>query len=460
VDYAEFLDSKRITVAASGFEPGELNPMLFGFQADIDRWALRRGRAAIFSGCGTGKTFMEAVYAEEVVRHTNGPVLIVAPLAVSYQTIREAQKFDIQITLATSDSDIKGRGVYVTNYEKLAAFPNSILAGVILDESSRLKDHSSATRNQVIQRFQNTPFRLAGTATPAPNDYMELANHSEFLGALTRSEMLATWYVHDGGDTSKWRLKKHAEEEYWKWVCSWAVMLQMPSDLGYSDDGFVLPPLHLHHHVVKSERPLDGYLFQQEAQTLNERRQARRASLDARARLCADLVAAKPDEPWMIWVDLNDEGDLAERLIPDAVQIAGRHSDDEKESRMLGFTDGSITKLVSKPSICGHGMNFQHCANIAFLGLSDSWERFYQAVRRFWRFGQSREVNCHIITSELEGAVVRNIERKEADAATMAQEMIKHMSVYNKAALRQKDETGNGYHPASALRLPSWIQSR
>jgi hypothetical protein len=432
--YAEFLDSKRITVAPSGFTPAGLSPHSFDFQRDITRWALERGRAAIFSDCGTGKSLMELDWADHVVQKYDKPVLIIAPLAVSKQTVREGEKFGIKAYLAAQQSDITKPAIYVTNYEKLHRFDPSVFPGVVPDESSILKSFSGATRNLLVSMFADTPMKLCATATPAPNDQMENGNHAEFLGVLTRTEMLSTFFVHDGGDTSKWRLKGHAEEEYWKWMCQWAVMLRQPADLGYDNNGFVLPPLNYHHHVVKSERNLDGFLFPVEAQTLLERRGARRNSLSERVELCAALVNAST-EPWLVWCDLNAEGDALTKLIPDAVQVAGHDKDGDKEDRLLGFAEGRYRVLVSKPSIAGHGLNLQICSNLAFVGLSDSWEQWYQAVRRCWRFGQKNEVNCHVITSEAEGAVVRNIQRKEADAARMAKEMVKHMSVYNTEAV-------------------------
>jgi DNA modification methylase len=447
MDYGQFLNSKQIKIAPSGFQPGELNPQLFEFQSDITRWALQRGKDAIFADCGLGKTPMQLVWADEVTRKLNKPVLILAPLAVSRQTIREGEKFGVEVKIAVTQSDIKGVGIYVSNYEKLHHFNPSAFGGIVLDESSILKSYSGATRNALVDAFSQTIMRLCCTATPAPNDFMELGNHSEFLGVFTRTEMLSTFFVHDGGETSKWRLKGHAEEEYWKWICTWAVMLRKPSDLGYSDEGFTLPPLNLLHHVVHSDKLPDGYLFQQEAQGLMERRQARRASLTERVEMCAETVMSRPDRPWLIWCDLNDEADLLEKTIPNAVQVAGRHKDEVKEERMLAFSSGEIPILISKPSIAGYGMNWQHCSNVGFVGLSDSYESFYQAIRRCWRFGQGNEVNCHVFTAEAEGAVVRNIERKEKDAMLMAKEMVKHMSVYNKEALHGIQKENEPYSP-------------
>lgn len=443
--YQDFLNSKRVMIEPSGFAVDSLNDLLFEFQRDIDRWSLKRGRSAVFADCGLGKSPMQLAWAESVTAKLNKPVLILAPLAVSKQTQREGQKFGIPVTVASSDMDVKKHGVFVTNYEKLNHFDPSRFGGIVLDESSILKSFTGATRNLLIERFANTPMKLCCTATPAPNDFMELGNHSEFLGVLTRTEMLARFFVHDGGDTSKWRLKGHAEEEYWKWICQWAVMIRKPSDLGYPDEGFELPPLTYHSHVVSSNRPLDGFLFQVEAQTLEERRGARRDSLPERVQVTADMIN-QSTEPWLAWCDLNAEGDALTKAIPDAVQVAGADSDEDKEARMLGFSDGQFRVLVTKPSIAGYGMNWQHCPNTAFVGLSDSWEKWYQAIRRVWRFGQKNPVHCHVITSEAEGAVVKNIQRKEADAARMAAEMVKHMSVYNTEAIhRQSVRTADVY---------------
>jgi len=432
MDYHEFLATKSIDVAPSGLETvPTLNPQLFDFQHDITAWALRRGRGAIFADCGLGKTPMQLEWA----RHIPGDVLILAPLAVSAQTVREGQKFGVEVNYCRAASQVRP-GVTITNYEMLDRFDASRFVGIVLDESSILKAYDGKTRTTIIESFRETPYRLACTATPAPNDFMELGNHAEFLGVMTRTEMLAKFFVHDGGETQKWRLKGHAETEFWRWVCTWAVMIRKPSDLGYEDGDFILPPIHFHSEVVAVEqRPTGDFLFPMEAQTLQERLSARRDTIGLRAEACAAL-ANNSDEPWLIWCNLNAESDALRKLIPDAVEVRGSDSNAKKEENLLGFSEGRFRVLVSKPSICGFGLNFQHCPNTAFVGLSDSYEQFYQATRRCWRFGQTREVNVHIITSELEGRVVANIERKEADAKRMAKEMVGHMSEINSAEIR------------------------
>lgn len=459
MSYEKFLRSKQIAVEAGGFTPQGLCSELFEFQSDITRWSLERGRVAIFADCGLGKTPMQLAWAEKVTQKLNKPVLIFAPLAVSKQTEREGKKFGIPITIASSDIDIRKSGIFVTNYEKLDHFDSTRFGGVVLDESSILKSFTGAIRNALIERYRGTSMKLACTATPAPNDFMELGNHSEFLNVLTRTEMLSTFFVHDGGETSKWRLKGHAEEEYWKWICQWAVMIRKPSDLGYSDENFELPALNLHHVVVRGKNAMEGFLFPVEAQTLDERRAARRGSLEDRVRTCADLVNSN-SEPWLIWCDLNAEGDLLEKTIPGSVQVAGANKDSDKEARMLGFSDGQFRVLISKPSICGFGMNWQHCPNVAYVGLSDSYEKFYQSVRRVYRFGQQKPVNVHIITCEQEGAVVKNIERKEKDAMRMAREMVKHMSVYNAEAIHMRTaRTASAYKPNKIMTLPKFVRA-
>lgn len=465
MEYNDFLKSKALRHVPTGLdEVPELNGMLFDFQRDIVRWALLKGRAAIFADCGMGKTAMQLEWAKNIP----GKVLILAPLAVSAQTVREGRKFGVDCQYSRTPIDAH---VTITNYEMLDHFDPSEYTGIVLDESSILKAYDGKFRTQIIESFANTPFRLACTATPAPNDHMELGNHAEFLGVMTRTEMLSTFFVHDGGETSKWRLKGHAETDFWKWMCSWAVMIRKPSDLGYDDGKFILPPMVMHEHVVETEKNPDGALFHIEATTLQERQQARKISTAERCRKVAEIVSAKPDESWLIWCNLNDESQTVTKMIDGAVEITGSDSVESKESRMLGFSAGNHQMIVTKPSIAGFGMNWQHCSNVVFLGLSDSYEQFYQAIRRCWRFGQTREVNCHIVTSDLEGAVVANIKRKEQDAAKMAEEMVSHMHDLNaqeiRGTVRTMDEyqtnlaSGNGWdlHLGDCVDVVSKIES-
>lgn len=417
-NYHEFLKSKRLVVKPSGFEPDGISEILFPFQKDIVRWACKKGKAAIFAGTGLGKTGMQLEWAHQVHQHTGADVLVLAPLAVAEQTAREGEKFEVVVHLCKTQADVKP-GVNITNYEKLAHFDAGHFAGIVLDESSILKSFEGKVRTEIIEAFRDTPFKLACTATPAPNDHMELANHAEFLHVMSRPEMLATFFVHDGGTTSQWRLKGHAVKAFWEWVASWAVMMSMPSDLGYEDNGFKLPPMEIEQIVVDRT----GYIVK-EAQTLQDRRRARTDSLDLRVQNAVELVMSKPDESWLVWCDLNKESEALKKAIPGSVEVKGADDPDYKTSSLTGFARGEIKILISKPSIAGFGMNFQVCHNQVFTGLSDSFEQYYQAVRRSWRFGQKEQVKVYVITSEKEGAVVKNIKRKERDFETMLHGMI------------------------------------
>jgi superfamily II DNA or RNA helicase len=439
-DYEDFLKSKFVTAQASGFEAHDVNPKLFDFQRDIVKWAIRRGRAAIFADCGLGKSFMQLEWARQIP----GKVLILAPLAVAPQTVREGAKLGIEVIYSRKPVDAP---ITITNYEMLEYFNPADYTGIVLDESSIIKHFEGKLRNQIIESFKDTPYKLACTATPAPNDFMELGNHSEFLGNLTRTEMLSTFFVHDGGDTAKWRLKGHAEAEFWKWVCIWAVMVRKPSDLGYEDNAFSLPDLRLHERQVESGICTDGMLFAMPAVTLQERQLARAESTEERAQEIASIVGQKPNEQWIIWCNLNVESEAATKLIPGAVEVCGSDSTEFKEKSLLDFAEGRIRVLVSKPSIAGFGMNFQSCHNVAFLGLSDSYEQFYQAIRRCWRFGQKSPVDCYIVTSSTEGEVVANIKRKEADSQRMAEEMVNNMHELNQKDIKGQTRKGDIYIP-------------
>lgn len=422
-DYQSFLRSKAARFVPVGFEASKIHSKLFPFQRDLVKWAVKRGRAAMFEDCGLGKTFQQLEWARLVSQHTGSPVLIFAPLAVAQQTVAEGEKIGIRVTVTTGDLS---PGVNITNYEKLSRFKPDGIGGIVLDESSILKGFDGKTRRSITEFASGIPYRLCCTATPAPNDYMELGNHAEFLGVMTLPEMLSMFFVHDGGDTSKWRLKRHAEQEFWKWICSWAVALRAPSDLGYSDDDFKLPELRIDQITVSVDENPFGTLFPTEAQTMDERRAARKSSLGERVQARADLVNSI-HEPWIVWCDLNAESEALASAIDDAVEVQGSDAAEEKEASMLAFSRGDIRVLVTKPSIAGFGMNWQHCRRVAFVGLSDSYEAFYQAIRRCWRFGQKSDVHCYVITSALEGAVVRNIERKEAQAKALMDGMVSHM---------------------------------
>lgn len=630
-DYEKFIAAKALVDAPAGLhDVPALSPMLFEYQRDIVRWALIRGRACIWADCGLGKTPMQLEWS----RHVPGRVLVFAPLAVSQQTIREGEKFGIEVAYARSqqDADIMPQKIIITNYEMIENFDASKWGGIVLDESSIIKSHDGATRDIILSKFCGVPFRLACTATPAPNDYMEIGNHAEFVGSMTREEMLAMFFVHDGGETQKWRLKGHAKRDFWKWLCSWAVMIRKPSDLGYSDDGFSLPPIVYHEHVIHADKPADGNLIALPAATLQERIAARRATIDLRVQKCAELVnkglqinsecinfqeckqntskntiartetsgllsqknirqtvrkgesntcesimpsisqlginerqnsaqkflqdeeknteqtssterqsrkvlasgqettqkrhllrtsdasdclstnstrcfpskdqgaqyaeesipthpiddctlttatrrdlcadycaqTAIPDSEnsettpnyfgrqWIIWCNLNGEGDALEQCIDGAVQVSGNDDAAFKEWAAIQFSLGKIRVLISKPKIFGFGLNFQNCANMAFVGLSDSWESYYQAVRRCWRFGQKNTVNVHVITADIEGAVVSNIKRKERDAENMAKEMVEHMKDINTAEVHGQTTRETSKYVRDVKRGENW----
>lgn len=425
-NYDQFLKDKELQPIISGFEISEyeLNENLFDFQKVIVKWAVKRGRAAIFADTGLGKTLMQCSWADAVSKHTGKDILILAPLCVSQQTVKEAGKFGISINYCRSQDDVKP-GINVTNYEMLDSFDLSAFVGVVLDESSIIKHRDGKTRNTIIESCRNLPFKLSCTATPSPNDFMELGNQVEFLGIMTMAEMLAMYFIHDGGDTQKWVLKGHGRAKFWEWMSTWAVVIRNPSDLGFDGSKYHLPGLNLHGHVVES-KSTDG-LFADIATGLLERNQARRESINERVAKCAEIVNAS-DEQWVIWCHLNDESDLLTKSINGSADIKGSDSIEKKEREILDFEEGRLKALISKPSITGFGLNWQHCHNTAFVGLSDSWEQYYQAIRRFYRFGQKNIVNVHVVSAESEGAVVENIRRKEEQNRTMGEQMVKFMA--------------------------------
>lgn len=451
VDYEKFIKNKAFVVESCGInvDISELNYRLFDFQKDMVRWALAKGRAAIFADCGLGKTAMQLEWAEQIRIKTGGNVLIVAPLAVSNQTKAEGVKFGINVNICVSQSDVRSDMVNITNYEKLDRFFASEFIAIVLDESSILKAFAGKIRNQIVNMFQKTPFKLACTATPAPNDYMELGNHSEFLGVMTRSEMLSMFFVHDGGQTSKWRLKGHAQDLFWKWIASWCVVVDNPANLGYTSVDYTLPELKINQIIV------DGEEITAETLSLTERRDARRDSLEERCKAAAELVN-NSEEQWLVWCDLNSEADLLNKLIGQSVNVQGSDRPEFKTKTMFDFADRKLKCLITKPKIAGYGMNWQNCHNMIFVGLSDSFEAYYQSVRRCWRFGQVNAVNGYIIISAKEGTVKANIERKQAENEHFKQELISLTKDITTRELKSTCRISTPYEPKLHIQLPQW----
>jgi len=451
--YEEYLKKKVNVAMPSGFDIPlkKLNHMLFDWQAVITKWALARGRAALFEDCGLGKTCQLLEWSKQIHKKEKEPILILAPLAVSEQTQREGVKFEIDVNICVDDSDVIN-GINITNYEKLHKFDPDRFVGIVLDESSILKNFSGAIRNEIIGSFQKTKYRLACTATPAPNDYMELGNHSEFLGVMTRSEMLSTFFINDTDKVGHWRLKGHVKNNiFWKWMASWAIMINKPSDIGFDNGGFELPEIEYHEHIIKSDaKPTEGLLLLQTASTLDERRKVRRETVEIRCQTAADIINPT-DSRWVCWVNLNPEGEAITKKVNYAKEVAGRHSNDIKIQRMIGFASGDLKRIATKPKIAGLGMNWQVCNKAAFIGLSDSWEQFYQAVRRIWRFGQKEKVDIHIFIEEREGSVLKNIRRKDKQAKLMTENMINHTKDFAKIELEQSKKTFIDYSPTKKM---------
>jgi len=458
-DYEAYVLRKLSMVQPTGIADGFSVPgSLFPHQSALVAWALRRGRAAIFADTGLGKSRMQLAWADAVHRYTGRPVLILAPLAVAAQTVVEGRSLSLGIAHCRDGAEV-GPGINITNYDRLHRFDPARFGGVVLDESSCIKHHDTKTLRTLLDAFKATPFKLCATATPAPNDWTELGTHAEFLGICTRQEMLAEFFTHDGGDTSVWRLKGHARHIFWQWVSGWGAMVRKPSDLGFDDSAYELPPLHLHEHTVKTEMPLNGMLFVAEAQTLSQRRDARRMSVEDRVADCAAIVNADAAEPWVVWCDLNAEGDALTKAINGAVQIAGADSTEVKEQRLQDFVAGKFRVLVSKPSICGFGLNWQHAARMAFVGVTDSFESYYQAVRRCWRFGQTRDVHVHVFASCAEGAVVANLRRKERDAQQMAASLSAETRDAVLASVTGSTRQTNTYNASKRVAVPAFLEA-
>lgn len=431
IDYGQFLADKSQWSGGEGLRNVTLPDYLFDFQKYLTDWALRMGRSAIFADCGLGKSAIELAWGNEIVRQTNKPVLLVTPLAVGYQMLKEADKFGIEAE-RSRDGKISGSKIWITNYEQLHKFDPSQFIGMIGDESSAIKNYKGERKKVVVEFMRRLPFRLLCTATAAPNDFWELGTSSEALGVLGFRDMITTFFKQEtqqdylGWGRTKYRFRGHAEQPFWSWVCSWARSLRMPSDMGFSDEGYVLPPLQETEYVVDTKKARDGMLFAMSARNLQEQRDERRNSIDERCEMARKLTV-KHDGPTVLWCELNAEGDRLAKEIPNAVQVSGSMSDDQKEEILIGFTKGEIERLVTKPKIGCWGLNWQHCHNVVMFP-SHSYEQYYQAVRRCLRFGQENAVKCHLIVNEGEVGVLKNIRRKADQAERMFSSLVKHMN--------------------------------
>ena len=459
MEYSEFIKNKAIIYQPSGFDCKERNENLFGWQNDVVKWALRKGKCAIFSDCGTGKTRMLLQWADMVRKHEKKAVLILAPLAVAQQTRAEGKKCGIEVKVVRDQSECE-EGLNITNYEMLQHFDASEFVGVVLDESSIIKHKDGKTRQLIQDMFEETKYKLCCTATPAPNDFMELGTHAQFLGVMKQTEMLATFFVHDGGETQNWRLKGHAEKKFFEWVAGWAACFKRPQDLGYEEEGYELPELRIHEESVESTitELIDGQMmmFAPVGKTLLERRSARRNSLMDRVARAAE-IANETREQVLVWCDLNSESKALTEAIKGAVEVEGSMSLEEKEKGITGFLLGENRVLVSKPSIAGFGINAQNAHIEIFVGLSDSFESYYQAVRRCWRFGQEQPVDVYIIISDAEGAVKENIQRKQRDAERMTDELIAFTREFLKSDMKQTRRDVDEYYAFEKMEVPEWL---
>lgn len=458
-DYELFLAQKHERAQRYGFDPGPLHPRHFGFQRDAVGWAVRQGRAALFEDTGLGKTGQQIEWAAQVQRHTGGHVLIVAPLAVAHQTIAEGRELGQVITYARSQAEVSGPGLYITNYDRVTAFDGGAWAGVVLDESSILKAYTGKTKQALLAQFAHTPYRLACTATPAPNDWIELGNHAEFLGIMPSHEMLSKWFINDSMKAGGYRLKGHAEGAFWQWVASWAACISRPSDLGYPDDGYALPPLDVRQHTVAADvqrlMAATGSFVAESAMSATRLWKDKAETAPARCQVAAELVLAEPGEPWILWVSTDAEADILKRLLPGAVEVRGSDRPEVKEERLSGFSTGKVKWLISKPRIAGFGLNWQHCARMAFVGITYSFEYLYQALRRCYRFGQIRPVEAHLIVAETEANVLAAIQSKQAQHQAMQSRMTAAMR--ETGLLAQRSASLQQYHAPRAMTLPPWL---
>ena len=460
--YHNLISRKKIAAVPTGLaHMPELHSGMFDHQKACTEFALRAGRSALFLDTGLGKTFCAQEWGRHVVEATNKPVLMLAPLGVVGQHLAEAGRIGVDAVISRTGEAPSRPCIALTNYDRLEKFDPDDYGGVILDESSILKSFSGVTTRKLIDAFARTPFRLACTATPAPNDHTELGQHSEFLSVLSQTQMLTRWFLHDSADTGTWRLKGHAVSPFWDWVASWARCVSKPSDLGFSDAGFEMPALNVTKHIVEADRSLstgsekDGQarLFRIPDTSATSIHAEKRMTRDARAARVAELIAREPNESWIIWTDTDYDADALRMLMPDINEVRGSMSPDAKEARLTAFSRGEVKTMLTKPSIAGYGLNWQHCARMAFLGLSFSYENYYQAIRRCWRFRQKRAVEVHVICADTEASIWDVVSRKAGDHDAMKAEMTAAM-----ARAHRSSEAFSLYNPNQKARLPAWLQ--
>ena len=461
-EYMTFLAGKRPTVPDAGFRvaPEALHADLLPHQRAIVAWALRKGRCAVWADTGLGKAFIALEWSRQLLARGHAKrVLILAPLAVAQQFVREGTKWGVPVTYARDGSQAID-GVTVSNYERLHLFNASTFEAVVLDESSVLKAFTGETKRALIRTFRNTRYRLCCTATPAPNDIIELCNHADFLSVMTQQEMLAKFFTprgSDDGSTGQYRLKSHAHRDFYRWLASWAIACKLPSDLGYPDDGYVLPSLSIEAHFVPVDWAPDGHLFFTELKGVTERAKVRRTTVDSRVEAAVRIVDAEPAEQWLLWYGRLDEARGLAKALPGAEIVQGSDSVDRKEDLLRRFADGEVRVLITHPSIAGFGLNFQSCARMAFVGLSDSYESYYQSIRRSWRFGQVRPVTAHIVLTEPERAIYNNVLRKEQEAGVLTRELVAAMAEFEVQELRGETDYTDVYDPVTPMIVPAWL---
>lgn len=459
MEYKKFLEKKLLFEKESGFTVNEssLNNRLFPFQKACVSWALKKGSSALFEDCGLGKTAQQLEWANQICKKEKKPILILSPLAVSLQTKQEGKKFGIDVNVCASQDDVV-TGINITNYEKLHKFKPKFV-GIVIDESSILKAFSGKTRNQIIEFSQGIPYRLACTATPAPNDFEEIGNHAEFLGVCTRTEMLSMFFINDTANCGTWRLKGHVRDNlFWKWMSTWALMFSKPSDIGFDDNGFILPKIKYFEHIIPAiEKPKVGFFHLSGGQNLMDRKRVRQQTIESRTAKAAKIINDSKDA-WVVWCGLNKESEMLSEKIEDCYEITGKQEDRVKSKLMIGFAEGKINRIVTKSKIAGRGMNWQICNKAAFVGLSDSWEDLYQAIRRIYRFGQKQQVEIHIFLEERELAILENLKRKELNARHMIKNLIQCTKEFSKQELTKNTENSKLYVARKGMVLPKWLK--